>query len=336
MREKINEEVIIVGAGPCGLAAAIALQEKGIHPLIIEKGNVVETLYRFPTHQTFFSTPEKLEIADVPFIISERKPRRHQALAYYRHVARVKQVRINRYETVTAITRMDDHRFRIDSKRRDGSTPSYIAPFVVVATGYYDQPNRLNIPGGDLDKVIHYFKEAHPFFDQDVVVIGGKNSAVDATLELEKAGARVTVLYRGSQFSDDIKPWVLPEFLSLIRHGKVNMEFNAEVKEIGAHHVVYEVNGERKTIPNDFVLAMTGYHPDHSFLTRIGVGIDQETGRPHYDEETMETNVPNLFVAGVIAAGNNANEIFIENGRFHGPKIAQAISQRMMSQGWKG
>lgn len=325
--EVIKEEVIIVGAGPCGLASAIALQEKGIKPLIIEKGNVVESLYRFPTHQTFFSTPEKLEIGDVPFIIPERKPRRHQALAYYRHVAKVKKLRINPYETVTEIIPQEKH-FLVHSKRRDGRQLTYMAPYVIVATGYYDHPNYLDIPGAHLDKVIHYFKEAHPFFDLDVAVIGGKNSAVDATLELEKAGARVTVLYRGSEIPQAVKPWVLPEFLSLIRHGKVKMEFNAEVKEIRENELIYEVKGERKTIPNDFVLAMTGYHPDHSFLTRIGVNIDPETGRPQYDEETMETNIPNLFVAGVIAAGNDANEIFIENGRFHGPKIAEEISRR--------
>lgn len=329
---KMREEVIIIGAGPCGMAAAIALQEKGIKPLLIEKGNVAQSIYRFPTHQTFFSTPEKLEIGDVPFIINERKPSRHQALAYYRHVARLKNLRINAYEKVTAVTPLEDGTFRVDSEKMDGSTPSYTASYVIVATGYYDHPNLLDIPGGRLEKVIHYFKEAHPFYNQDVVVIGGKNSAVDAALELEKAQARVTVLYRGSEIPSAVKPWILPEFESLIRHGKIKMEFNAEVKEIGPRHVTYEVNGEKKTIPNDFVLAMTGYHPDHSFLTRIGVGIDPETGRPQYDEETMETNIPNLFVAGVIAAGNNANEIFIENGRFHGPKIAEAISKRRNGQ----
>ncbi|EGL82766.1 FAD-dependent pyridine nucleotide-disulfide oxidoreductase [Caldalkalibacillus thermarum TA2.A1] len=324
----MREEVIIVGAGPCGLAAAIALQDKGFKPLIIEKGNVVDAIYRFPTHQTFFSTPEKLEIGDVPFIIQERKPSRSQALAYYREVARLKQLRINSYEKVEHITRQTDGSFLVESRRKHGERRSYSAPYVIVATGYYDHPNTLDVPGADLDKVFYYFKEAHPFYNQDVVVIGGKNSAVDATLQLEKAGARVTVLYRGKEFSQDVKPWVLPEFLSLIRHGKITMEFEAEVKEIRPDEVVYQVKGEQKTIKNDFVFAMIGYHPDHAFLTRIGVKIDQTTGRPQYDEQTMETNVPNLFVAGVIAAGNNANEIFIENGRFHGPKIAETIARR--------
>ncbi|GGK24349.1 hypothetical protein GCM10010965_16420 [Caldalkalibacillus thermarum] len=324
----MREEVIIVGAGPCGLAAAIALQDKGFKPLIIEKGNVVDAIYRFPTHQTFFSTPEKLEIGDVPFIIHERKPSRSQALAYYREVARLKQLRINSYEKVEHITRQTDGSFLVESRRKNGERRSYSAPYVIVATGYYDHPNTLDVPGADLDKVFYYFKEAHPFYNQDVVVIGGKNSAVDATLQLEKAGARVTVLYRGKEFSQDVKPWVLPEFLSLIRHGKITMEFEAEVKEIRPDEVVYQVKGEQKTIKNDFVFAMIGYHPDHTFLTRIGVKIDQTTGRPQYDEQTMETNVPNLFVAGVIAAGNNANEIFIENGRFHGPKIAETIARR--------
>ncbi|MDQ0339997.1 thioredoxin reductase (NADPH) [Caldalkalibacillus uzonensis] len=324
----MTEDAIIVGAGPCGLAAAIALQDKGFNPLVIEKGNVVHSIYRYPTHQTFFSTPEKLEIGNVPFIIEERKPRRSQALAYYREVARLKQVRINSYEKVEEVIRQTDGSFIVESRGKSGEKKHYTTKYVIVATGYYDHPNLLDVPGADLDKVFHYFKEAHPFYDQDVVVIGGKNSAVDATLQLEKAGARVTVLYRGSEFSQDVKPWVLPEFLSLIRHGKITMEFNAEVKEIRPHEVVYQVGDQLKTIKNDFVFAMTGYHPDHSFLTRIGVKIDQATGRPFYNEDTMETNVPNLFVAGVIAAGNNANEIFIENGRFHGPKIAEAIARR--------
>ena len=186
----------------------------------------------------------------------------------------------------------------------------------------------MNVPGEELKKVAHYFKEGHPYFDRDVVVIGGKNSSVDAALELVKAGARVTVLYRGSEYSPSIKPWILPEFEALVRNGTIQMHFGAHVKEITEHTLTYTVDGEANTIQNDFVFAMIGYHPDHSFLTKMGVRIDEETGRPIYAEDTMETNAENIFIAGVIAAGNNANEIFIENGRFHGDAIAQTIASR--------
>ena len=193
---------------------------------------------------------------------------------------------------------------------------------IIIATGYYDQPNMIGVPGENLPKVFHYFKEAHPFFEKDVVVIGLKNSGVDATLELVKAGARVTVLYRGNEYSSKIKPWILPEFDGHVRHERIKMEWEATVKEITEDSVVYEKNGQVYTIKNDFVFAMTGYHPDKDFLRKMGVKIDDYTGRPVYNEETMETNVEGVYIAGVIAAGNEANEIFIENGRFHGEKIA--------------
>ncbi|WRP05098.1 YpdA family putative bacillithiol disulfide reductase [Rossellomorea aquimaris] len=315
------EECIIVGGGPCGLSAAISLKEKGIDPLIIEKGNIVNAIYHYPTHQTFFSSSEKLEIGDVPFVIEEHKPRRNQALVYYREVAKRKGLRINRFETVHKVEKQDG-RFSVST-----SKGMYKSKSIVIATGYYDHPNYLEIPGEKLEKVFHYFKEAHPFFDTDVVVIGGKNSAVDAALELNKAGARVTVLYRGSEYSKSVKPWILPNFDALVRNGEVTMEFNACVDEITQNSVIYNVKGEKKEIKNDFVFAMTGYHPDHSFLTKMGIDIDKETGRPAFHQETMETNVEGIYIAGVIAAGNNANEIFIENGRLHGGLIAESITQ---------
>jgi thioredoxin reductase (NADPH) len=324
----VFEDIIIIGAGPCGLAAAIALQDKGFRPLIIEKGNIVQAISNYPTHQTFFSTPEKLEIGDVAFTIEERKPKRNQALAYYREVVKRKKPRINAYEEVTQVDQKVDGSFTVHTHSKKHGNRVYEASFVIVATGYYDHPNTLHIPGEALDKVFHYFHEAHPYFDQDVVVIGGKNSAVDATLELEKAGARVTILYRGTEYSNSVKPWILPEFESLVRHGKITLEFEAEVKEITQDAVLYQVGEEMKSVKNDFVFAMIGYHPDHSFLTNMGVKIDKESGRPQYNIETMETNVSNLFIAGVIAAGNNANEIFIENGRFHGGLIAEEIERR--------
>ncbi|PDY45864.1 YpdA family putative bacillithiol disulfide reductase [Bacillus pseudomycoides] len=322
-----KETAIIIGGGPCGLAAAISLQQQGINPLVIEKGNIVNAIYHYPTHQTFFSSSEKLEIGDVAFITENRKPVRNQALAYYREVVKRKGVRVNAFERVEQVQK-DGGFFRVSTTKRDGNTETYAAKYIVVATGYYDNPNYMNVPGEKLEKVSHYFKEGHPYFDRDVVVIGGKNSSVDAALELVKAGARVTVLYRGGEYSQSIKPWILPEFEALVRNGTIQIQFHAHVKEITEHTLTYTSNGESFTIQNDFVFAMTGYHPDHSFLTKIGVEIDKETGRPMYTEETMETNVENIFIAGVIAAGNNANEIFIENGRFHGGAITQTVVSR--------
>jgi thioredoxin reductase (NADPH) len=318
-----HEKIVIVGGGPCGLAAAIALQDVGYRPLVIEKGNIVNSIYHYPTHQTFFSSSDRLEIGGVPFITENRKPKRNQALAYYREVVTRKQIRVNTFEKVEKVTKQDDGTFIIKTTKDE-----YRAEYVIIATGYYDHPNYMNVPGEDLPKVTHYFKEGHPYYNTDCVVIGGKNSSVDAALELVKAGARVTVLYRGSEYSSSIKPWILPEFDSLVRQGAIRMEFNAHVKEITEDAVIYTVGEEVKTIKNDFVFAMTGYHPDHEFLKKMGVGIDPETGRPLYNSETMETNVPGIFIAGVIAAGNNANEIFIENGRFHGEQIAACIVER--------
>ncbi|KEK09982.1 YpdA family putative bacillithiol disulfide reductase [Lysinibacillus fusiformis] len=315
-------DAIIVGGGPCGLAAAIALQNIGLNPIVIEKGNIVNAIYHYPTHQTFFSTSERLGIGDVPFIIEGRKPKRNQALVYYREVVRLKNIQVNRFEKVQSVVK-NNGMFTVTSDK-----DKYETPHVIIATGYYDHPNFLNITGEQLPKVFHYFKEGHEFFDTDVLVIGGKNSAVDAALELNKAGARVTVAYRGSEYSSSIKPWVLPEFEGVVKTGEVDMHFNTNVLEIREHEVVLEIDGQEKVLHNDFVFAMTGYHPDHSFIKAMGVDIDEETGRPYFTPETMETNVEGLFIAGVIAAGNNANEIFIENGRFHGDCIAQTIAQR--------
>ncbi|WP_446935560.1 YpdA family putative bacillithiol disulfide reductase [Lysinibacillus fusiformis] len=315
-------DAIIVGGGPCGLAAAIALQNIGLNPIVIEKGNIVNAIYHYPTHQTFFSTSERLGIGDVPFIIEGRKPKRNQALVYYREVVRLKNIQVNRFEKVQSVVK-NNGMFTVTSDK-----DKYETPHVIIATGYYDHPNFLNITGEQLPKVFHYFKEGHEFFDTDVLVIGGKNSAVDAALELNKAGARVTVAYRGSEYSPSIKPWVLPEFEGVVKTGEVDMHFNTNVLEIREHEVVLEIDGQEKVLHNDFVFAMTGYHPDHSFIKAMGVDIDEETGRPYFTPETMETNVEGLFIAGVIAAGNNANEIFIENGRFHGDCIAQTIAQR--------
>lgn len=319
-----QEDIIIVGGGPCGLAAAIAFKEIGLNPLIIEKGNVVNAIYHYPTHQTFFSTSEKLEIGDVPFITESYKPKRNQALVYYRDVVKRKNLRVNSFEQVSKVQKKGKV-FQVVTDRQ-----VYETQFVVVATGYYDHPNYMNVPGEDLQKVSHYFKEAHLYFDKDVCVIGGKNSSVDAALELVKAGARVTVLYRGKEYSTSIKPWILPEFESLVRNGTITMEFNSHIIEITNDQVRYKKDGVEKSIYNDFVFAMTGYRPDHKFLKNMGIIIDEETGRPLINSDTMETNIEGIYIAGVIAAGNNANEIFIENGRFHGGFIANSINDKLV------
>lgn len=320
------EHTIIVGAGPCGLSCALELQRYNIKPLIIEKGNIVETIYRFPTHQTFFSTSKNLEIGDFPFVTDKFKPVRNEALAYYREVVKRNELRINPFETVTNIIKKDDLFYLYTNK--NGQEIQYIAKHVIIATGYYDQPQYLNIVGENLPKVMHYFKEGHPYYNTDVVIIGGKNSAVDAALALYKAGAKITVLYRGSTYSKSIKPWILPDFDSLVQKGRISMEFNAIVIEITENNVKYRVNNEVKHIKNDFVFAMTGYQPNISFLKKIGVNVDNTTGKPEKDENTFETNIPNLYVAGVIISGFNGNETFIENGRWHGKAIAASILKK--------
>jgi thioredoxin reductase (NADPH) len=325
-----EEKVIIIGGGPCGMSCAIELQKLGISPLIIEKKNIVNTIYQFPTHQTFFSSSEKLEIGEIPFITEKQKPVRNQALAYYREAAARKQLRVNTFEKVTGVQKQGEH-FEIYTLKGKKETV-YKALHVIIATGYYDQPNYMNIPGEELDKVTHYFKEGHPYYNKKVLVIGGKNSAVDTTLELYKAGAHVTVLYRGEKYSPSIKPWILPEFDSLVKKELVRMEFNAAVTKITEDEVFYTAGGTDKKIENDFVFAMTGYRPDIEFLKNCGVLVNEMNGKPSFDDNTMETNIPDLYIAGVVAAGYNNNEIFIENGRFHGGIIASHIKSKQVSE----
>ncbi|WP_054859351.1 YpdA family putative bacillithiol disulfide reductase [Gracilibacillus sp. JCM 18860] len=323
-----QEQAIIIGAGPCGMSAAIELQNIGIDPLLIEKGNIVDAIYRYPTHQTFFSSSDKLEIGDVAFVTEKQKPVRNQALAYYRTVADRKQLRINSFEEVTSIDKKSNS-FILETVNYDKEINQYKAKYIVIATGYYGQPNRMGgIKGEELNKVSHYFKEAHPFYQKEVCIIGGKNSAVDAAIELQRARAKVTVLYRGQDYSPSVKPWILPEFVSLIKHGKIKMEFNADLLEITRDKVIYEVDGKKKELDNDFVFAMTGYQPNQSFLKDIGITVDLATGRPTFNPDTMETNIENVYIAGVIAAGYDNNEIFIENGRFHGGLIARSIHNK--------
>lgn len=323
------EQVIIIGAGPCGLAAAIELQAIGITPLIIEKRNVVHSISQYPTYMHFFSTPELLEIGGIPFTTANDKPSRVEALSYYRNVALRHHVRINAYEAVTAIRPQPDGTFELDSHDRSGELKQYRAAAVIVATGYFDHPNELGIPGEKTDKVTHFFREAHPYTGMNVAIIGGSNSAIDAALELERAGARVTVIYRGEQYSSSIKPWVRPLFEGLVNKGRIQMRFASRVIEIKPRSVVisHQATGEQDELPNDFVLALTGFHPDRGFLSSFGVTIEEE-GYPTFNDETMESNVPGIYLAGVVASRHQANEIFIESGRFHGRKIAAHLQQK--------
>ncbi|SDX78400.1 YpdA family putative bacillithiol disulfide reductase [Paenibacillus sp. CF384] len=316
-----NEQVIIVGAGPCGLAAAIELQAIGIDPLMIEKRNVVHSISQYPTYMHFFSSPELLEIAGIPFTTANEKPSRIEALNYYRSVALRREVRIHAYEAVTSIHPQPDGSFVLESSNRHGELNTYHAKAVIIATGYFDHPNELGIPGEQSDKVTHFFREAHPYTGMQVAIIGGSNSAIDAALELERVGAKVTVVYRGEHYSSSIKPWVRPIFESLVSKGRIQMRFTSRVVAIHSRSVTIESVDGLDELPNDFVLALTGFHPDRAFLASFGVTMEEE-GYPTFNDETMESNVPGIYLAGVVASRREANEIFIESGRFHGRKIA--------------
>lgn len=320
-----KEQIIIIGAGPCGLSAAIALQQIGLHPLIIEKEMIVGSIYRYPTYMQFFSTPELLEIGGLPFTTPNEKPSRAEALSYYRQAAKHHKLRINTYEEVLSVTPANPG-FIVQSRTRFGESKTYAADRVVIATGYFDNPNRLGIPGEDLFKVSHFFRESHPYTGMNVAIIGGNNSAIDAAMELHRVDANVTVVYRKREYSSNIKPWVLPTFRSLVDKGRIRMIFGARVTRITEKSIeVAQDDQSRTELPNDFVLALTGFRPDRDFLTAIGVEIDPETEKPIVNPETMETNIPGLYIAGVIASGTNANEVFIETGRFHGDLIARHL-----------
>lgn len=321
------EDVVIIGAGPCGLAAAAELQDKGFRPLIIEKENIVHSISCYPTHMQFFSTAELLEIAGIPFATPHDKPYRIEALHYYRTVAERKGLRIRRYEKVTAVEKLDNGIFAVHSVKRSGETLQTMAKAVVVATGYFDHPNRLGIPGEDLPHVTHFFREAHPYAGTRVIVIGGSNSAADAALELERVKAQVTMVYRGESVSANIKPWVRPIFDSLVAKGKIDLRLNARVVAIRPDEVTIECEGVTDNLPCDFVLAMTGFKPDRSFLRAMGIHAPDGDTPPAYDPDTMETNVPGLYLAGVVTSGRNANEVFIETGRFHGRKISEHLAR---------
>ena len=326
MTEKLN--LIIVGAGPCGIAAGAAARLGGVSAKLIDKGCITSSLVNYTYYMTFFSTAEKLELEGVPFTIAEDKPTRREALVYYRRVVRHYDLDVHQYEEVSEISGQAGD-FTVLTRRRDGSEHSYSARGVVVATGSFHQPNYLGVPGEDLPKVLHYYKEPYPFFDQDVLVVGGSNSGVEAALETFRGNARVTLVHFLDKLDRGVKPWVVPDIQNRFDKGEITVYWRHRVAEIHHGSVVlrHEDTGETVELENDWVLAMTGWKADPGALEVLGVEIDYETGIPRHDPATMETNVPGIYIAGVLAAGHNANKIFIENGKLHGALIVQHFSE---------
>ncbi|MCM2997492.1 MULTISPECIES: YpdA family putative bacillithiol disulfide reductase [Paenibacillus] len=321
------QDVIIIGAGPCGLSAAIECGRRGLSTHIIEKHCLVHSIYLYPTHMQFFSTAELLEIGDVPFPSPNEKPFRYEALSYYRKVADHYDLSISQYEEALSVERQPDHSFVVHTVDRSGQKHQYEARNVVISTGYFDHPNYIGIPGEELDKVTHYFREAHPYTGMNVAIIGGSNSAVDAAMELIRVGANIHMVYRGEEVSENIKPWVRPVFEAMVKKGKIEVHVQSKVTEIRESSItIQDKDGHTTEIDNDFVLALTGFRPDRKLLASCGVELDGDMEKPLFNPETMESNVPGLYVAGVIASGRNANEVFIETGRKHGGLIAEHIA----------
>ncbi|MGH9754174.1 MAG: YpdA family putative bacillithiol disulfide reductase [Blastocatellia bacterium] len=320
-------DIIIIGGGPTGLACAIEAQRAGFGYLVIEKGCVVNSLYNYPTQLVFFTTPELLEIGDLPFVCEREKPVRIEALKYYRRVVDTYRLRVNQYEKVTRVDGSDGN-FLIETESTlTGQKRSYHSRKIIVAIGYYDYVNTLDIPGEDLPKVSHYYKDAHPFYGRDVAVIGGANSAAIAALDLHRHGARVTMIHRGHQLRRTIKYWILPDIENRIANDEVKAHFQTIVIEIKLSTIRIRnlITGEDMEPPNDFVFALTGYHTDNDFLRSMGIEIDPETMKPSFNHETMESNVRGVYLAGVVTAGKETGKIFIENGRFHGGQIITAM-----------
>ncbi len=319
-------DIAVVGAGPCGLSVGIAARQAGLECVLFDKQSVASSISRYPTFMTFFSTADRLEVGGVPFITAADKPNRREALRYYQRLVPLFGLDVRQYHEVKSVEGGGGC-FRLHTRSHRGALGEYRARNIVIATGYFDHPNPLGVPGEDLPKVAHHYAEGHVFFEQDCLVIGGGNSAVDAALELYRWGARVTLIHFEEGLDKGVKPWVLPDITNRIKNGEITVRWKARVAAIRPDSVLLrlESTGALEELPNDWVLAMTGYTPDPTLARSLGVEFDALTGIPHHDPETMLTNVPGVFIAGVIAAGNDANKVFIENGRNHGAHIVAAL-----------
>ena len=323
-------DLAVIGAGPCGLAVGVAAKQAGLTCSLFDRGPIVSSLLHYPLFMTFFSTPDKLEIGGVPFVTSDDKPTRREALTYYRKVAEYFELDVRQYHTVERVTRVTGG-FEVVARHPGAAEPETVgARHLVCATGYFDSPNLLGVPGEELPHVSHFFTEPHPYWQQRVVVVGGGNSAVEAALELHRAGARVTLVHFLAELDRGVKPWILPDITNRLKQGSIAARWRSRVAEIGPRHVLIrcETDGSIEIVPADFVLALTGYRADLTLLRAIGVAIDDRTGVPRHDPDSMETNVPGVYIAGVVAAGLDANKIFIENGRLHGGLICAHIKSK--------
>jgi thioredoxin reductase (NADPH) len=327
-QEVSSFDVLVIGAGPTGMACAIEAQRSGFRSVLVDKGCLCNSIFHYPSHMTFFTTPELLEIGDIPFPSPNQKPNRNEALEYYRKVAEHYDLDVRQYRLVESVTGTDGD-FAVLTKDKFGREEIYRTRKLIVATGYYDLPNYMNIPGEELSKVHHYYDDPHPYYGLDIVVIGGKNSAAIAALELWRHGARVTMVHRGPAIHRHVKYWILPDIENRIKNGEVAAYFKSNVTRIGTDTVTIDTPDGVKTIPNDYVFALTGYHPDFDFLTALGVRFEGSDLLPHCDTETLESNVPGIYLAGVIVAGSRTSEIFIENGRFHGRQIAVDLERKL-------
>jgi thioredoxin reductase (NADPH) len=331
MQQENHYTIIIIGGGPIGLACGIEAKKAGIDYLILEKGPLVNSLYNYPVNMTFFSTSERLEIGGVPFVSNNPKPTRPEALEYYRRVATSHKLNVHLFEAVIQVKaqgtrdKAQDSKFEIVTGKG-----AYTADYIIVATGFYDIPYKLNVPGEDLPKVTHYYKDPHFYAFQKVLVVGANNSAVDATLETWRKGAEVTMVIRNDRIGDRVKYWVKPDIENRIKEGSIKTFFNAAVKEIREKEVDIKTPGGIVTIENDWVLAMTGYQPNLDFLEKLGIKLsNDEVRKPVYDESSYETNVKNIFIAGVICGGMNTHRLFIENSREHAEKIVKKIKMNI-------
>ncbi len=321
-------DVVVIGAGPTGLACAIDAQNAGFDTLLVDKGCLCNSLFHYPSNMTFFTTPELLEIGNIPFSSPNQKPNRQEALEYYRKVTQHFRLKLHQYQNVERVEG-ETGDFIVHCTDTAGRPHQYRARALIIATGYYDRANYLNIPGEDLPKVFHYYQDPHPYFDQDVLVIGGKNSAAISALDLWRHGARVTLAHRGTAMHKHVKYWILPDIENRIAHDEIHGHFETVVEEIMIDSVRLRTPEGLVTLKNDFVFAMTGYHPDFRFLEALGVRLSGADRTPKFNPQTLESNVPGIYLAGVVVAGARTNEIFIENGRFHGAQIAAGLRQKL-------